>query len=95
MLDAAVASEAYRPSLHADSADIIDKYVPSDWDGYPARSWAANWYTWFTNKPSDARAELGEDKAQILYGHAQRIAQSLKYGLGLDRTRPLPIHPGP
>lgn len=42
-----------------------------------------------------ARAELGEDQAQILYGHAQRIAQSLKYGLGLDRTRPLPIHPGP
>ncbi len=41
-----------------------------------------------------ARTELGEDKAQVLYTYAQRIAQSLKYGLGLDRTRPLPMHPG-
>ena len=59
MLDAAVASEAYRPELQADSSGIIDKYVPSDWDGYQERTWAANWYTWFTNTQNDARADLG------------------------------------
>ena len=59
MLDAAVASEAYRPELQADSTEITDKYVPSDWDGYDSLSWAANWYTWFTNTPNDARADLG------------------------------------
>lgn len=59
MLDAAVASEAYRPELQADSSEIVDKYVPSDWDGYHERTWAANWYTWFTNTPNDARAKIG------------------------------------
>lgn len=59
MLDAAVASEAYRPELQADSSEIVDKYVPSDWDGYHERTWAANWYTWFTNTPNDARADIG------------------------------------
>ncbi|MBO6167802.1 MAG: alpha/beta hydrolase, partial [Kiritimatiellae bacterium] len=59
MLDAAVASEAYRPELQADSTEITDKYVPSDWDGYHERTWAANWYTWFTNTPNDARADIG------------------------------------
>jgi len=59
MLDAAVASEAYRPELQADSSETIDKYVPSDWDGYYERTWAANWYAWFTNTPNDARADIG------------------------------------
>lgn len=59
MLDAAVASEAYRPELQADSAEAVDKYVPSDWDGYHERTWASNWYTWFTNTPNDARADIG------------------------------------
>ena len=59
MLDAAVASEAYRPELQADSSELVDKYVPSDWDGYHERTWAANWYTWFTNEVNDARAKLG------------------------------------
>ena len=59
MLDAAVASEAYRPELQANSSATIDKYVPSDWDGYHERTWAANWYTWFTNNTDDARAKIG------------------------------------
>ena len=49
--------------------------------------WLALWL-------ATAREVLGEARAQILYGHAQRIAQSLRYGLGLDRTRALPMHPG-
>ena len=59
MLDAAVASEAYRPELQGDSSSIIDKYVPSDWDGYHEHTWAANWYTWFTNDVNDARGKIG------------------------------------
>ena len=59
MLDAAVASEAYRPQLQAENIELLDKYVPSDWDGYHSRTWAANWYTWFTNNSSDVRGELG------------------------------------
>ena len=59
MLDAAVASEAYRPELQADSSSTIDKYVPSDWDGYHEHTWAANWYTWFTNDVNDARGKIG------------------------------------
>jgi len=59
MLDAAVASEAYRPELQADSDSVISKYRPGDWTGYDSLSWAANWYTWFTNTPNDARADIG------------------------------------
>ena len=58
MLDAAVASEAYRPELQADSDAILSKYRPGDWNGYDSLSWAANWYTWFTNTPNDARADI-------------------------------------
>ncbi len=43
MLDAAVASEAYRPELQGNSQEIIAKYRPGDWNGYDSRSWAANW----------------------------------------------------
>lgn len=59
MLDAAVASEAYRPELQADGNEILAKYRPGDWNGYDSLSWAANWYTWFTNTPNDARADIG------------------------------------
>ena len=59
MFNAAVASEAYRPELQADSTEITDRYVPSDWDGYLKRTWAANWYTWFTNNVNDARGKIG------------------------------------
>jgi hypothetical protein len=59
MLDAAVASEAYRPELQADSDSVISKYRPGDWTGYDSLSWAANWYTWFTNDVNDARGKIG------------------------------------
>ena len=59
MLDAAVASEAYRPELQADSDAVLSKYRPGDWMGYDSLSWATNWYTWFTNMPNDARADIG------------------------------------
>ena len=49
--------------------------------------WLALWQT-------TAREQLGEAKAGLMFAHAQRIARSLRYGLGLDRTRPLPMHPG-
>ena len=59
MLDAAVASEAYRPELQADGDAVLAKYRPGDWAGYDSLSWTANWYTWFTNTPNDARADIG------------------------------------
>ena len=59
MLDAAVASEAYRPELQADGDAVLAKYRPGDWAGYDSLSWAANWYTWFTNTPNDAHADIG------------------------------------
>ena len=59
MLDAAVASEAYRPELQADNDEIIAKYQPGDWSGYDSLTWAANWYTWFTNDVNDARGKIG------------------------------------
>ncbi|RMH91007.1 group III truncated hemoglobin [Lysobacter pythonis] len=49
--------------------------------------WLALWL-------ATAREQLGEDKAQVMYVYAQRIAQSLRYGLGMDRTRPLPTGAG-
>ena len=30
-----------------------------DWNGYDSLSWAANWYTWFTNDVNDARGKIG------------------------------------
>ena len=49
--------------------------------------WLALWQT-------TAREELGDAKAEVMYQYARRIAQSLRYGLGLDKSRPLPMHPG-
>lgn len=34
---------------------------------------------------------LAPEQAQSMYEHALRIASSLRYGLGLDRTRPRPV----
>ncbi|MDO5610426.1 MAG: group III truncated hemoglobin [Pseudomonadota bacterium] len=48
---------------------------------------------WLALWQSTAREVLGEAKADVMYQYARRIAQSLRYGLGLDKTRPLPIHP--
>ena len=48
---------------------------------------------WLALWQSTARVVLGEAKAERMYQYARRIAQSLRYGLGLDKTRPLPLHP--
>ncbi len=48
---------------------------------------------WLALWQSTAREVLGEAKAERMYQYARRIAQSLRYGLGLDKTRPLPLHP--
>ena len=57
MLDAAVASEAYRSALQArvTTDPNYNRYVPEDWHGYDPDSWAANWYSWF----QDDRGSLG------------------------------------
>lgn len=59
MFDAAVATEAIDAVYQADSQETRAKYVPSDWADYHTRSWAANWYTWFTNDVTDARGKMG------------------------------------
>ena len=48
---------------------------------------------WLALWQDTAREVLGDAKAAEMYAYAQRIGQSLRYGLGLDRTRPLPLHP--
>ncbi len=49
---------------------------------------------WLALWRDTAHQVLAGDQAEAFYDRAQRIAQSLRYGLGLDRTRPLPLHPG-
>lgn len=53
--------------------------------------WLALWRT-------TAHEVLGEANGELMYGYAQRIGQSLRYGLGFDALRPpgsrLPMHPG-
>ena len=34
---------------------------------------------------------LTPEQAELMYGHALRIATSLRYGMGLDGTRPRPV----
>ena len=48
---------------------------------------------WLALWQATAHEVLDEAKAAEMYAYAQRIGQSLRYGLGLDRTRPLPLHP--
>ena len=48
---------------------------------------------WLALWQDTAREVLGDAKAAEMYAYAQRIGQSLRYGLGLDRTRSLPLHP--
>lgn len=59
MFDAAVASEAIN-SIYQNNSDVTrNKYVPSDWRPYDSMSWAANWYRWFKDDPTDARGKMG------------------------------------
>ncbi len=59
MLNAAVASEALDGTLQGVNAAIRSKYVPSDWNGYDPKSWAANWHKWFQDDSSDMRGRMG------------------------------------
>lgn len=45
---------------------------------------------WLALWQQTAREQLTDVQAALMYGLAQRIAQSLRYGLGLDRLRPVP-----
>ena len=53
---------------------------------------------WLALWQATTREVLGEDNGELMFGHAQRIAQSLRYGLGFDALRApgprLPMHPG-
>lgn len=49
---------------------------------------------WLALWRDTAHRVLSPDQAEAFYERAQRIAQSLRYGLGLDRSRPLMMHPG-
>ena len=59
MFDAAVASEAIDAAYHNNSDATRSRYVPSDWIPYDSMSWAANWYRWFKDDPSDSRGKMG------------------------------------
>lgn len=45
---------------------------------------------WLALWQATAREQLSEPQAHQVYALAQRIAQSLRYGLGLESTRPIP-----
>lgn len=45
---------------------------------------------WLALWRDTAHQQLPAEHAEMLYGYAQRIAQSLRYGLGMDCLRPLP-----
>lgn len=53
---------------------------------------------WLALWRATAHEVLGEADGEVMYGYAQRIGQSLRYGLGFDALRPpgsrLPMHPG-
>lgn len=46
---------------------------------------------WLALWRATAHDVLHAEHAELMYSYAQRIAQSLRYGLGLDRSRPLPV----
>lgn len=59
MFNAAVASEAIN-AIYQNNNDVTrSKYVPSDWTAYNPMSWAANWYRWFKDNPTDSRGKMG------------------------------------
>lgn len=47
---------------------------------------------WLALWGQTAHELLGDDEAEAMYAHAQRIARSLKLGLGLSGRRPLSMH---
>lgn len=53
--------------------------------GHPIED--AHFGHWLALWQATACEQLGDAKAQVFYEYARRIAQSLRYGLGLDATR--------
>ena len=49
---------------------------------------------WLALWRDTAHEVLGHAEAEQMYAYAQRIARSLRYGLGLDGRHPLSMHPG-
>ncbi len=56
MLNSAIPSEAFEPSLADHSSD--NHLVHVDWRGYPSRCWAARWHEFYTGDANDARGKL-------------------------------------
>lgn len=48
---------------------------------------------WLALWRQTAHEVMDEADAELMYLHAQRIARSLRLGLGLSGRRPLPMHP--
>jgi hemoglobin len=51
----------------------------------------AHFGRWLGLWRATAREVLTPAQAELMYGHAMRIGASLRYGLGLDRSRPRPL----
>ena len=49
---------------------------------------------WLALWRQTAHEVMGEGQAEAMYAYAQRIARSLKLGLGLSGRQPLSMHPG-
>ncbi len=56
MLNSAIPSEAFEPSLADYSPE--NHLVHADWTDYPSRCWVARWHEFFVKDPNDARAKL-------------------------------------
>jgi pimeloyl-ACP methyl ester carboxylesterase len=54
LLNAAFARECF----DGESAMDVANMVPSEWQSYPVKTWAANWHKLFAEPPDDARAKL-------------------------------------
>ena len=56
MLNSAIPSEAFEPSLASFSPD--NHLVHVDWTNFPSQCWSARWHQFFTGNPNDARGKL-------------------------------------
>ena len=55
MLNSAIPSEAFEPSLASFSPD--NHLVHVDWTNFPSQCWSARWHQFFTGTPNDARGQ--------------------------------------
>ena len=56
MLNSAIPSEAFEPSLADYSPE--NHLVHAEWCGYPSRCWAARWHEFYSGNVNDARGKL-------------------------------------